>query len=446
MIEKLNKSETSHVASDDSVFFDTTDMSSSPLPPRRKGVMWSTSDVRRFHLKDYIGYGTDGADRMNYVARNPTKFQRHGIVRRGDKPIFPLRNSKKSELVEQVRRSKLDTRIGNLDLISYVNSPDSLVDAIIMLQGNEILLEEYPRMDPMESHGTWSVTKLFTGQLVAILQERGLIDSNDPIEKYIPVLGTSGWAGVSIRNLLDHASGIGAREVEEEAHLNPAHPFYAYEASFNNVPDRGSLKGRTVYEVVASFKNAVKPGTVFDYNSANSFVLGWLCEEILGLPFHELVSDEIWKHIGAENDAAIYGSTSGGSSPDGGMSCTLRDLARYGLIYTNKYREGITPILISDDHLRDIYTGDHERYDRSLAADGVIRNSETPDYASWHVQRVWKNGDIAHTGWGGQGLFVSPSRNIVIACFGSTDLNDTKNEIDANFRKIADAVRSNRQS
>ena len=66
--------------------------------------------------------------------------------------------------------------------------------------------------------------------------------------------------------------------------------------------------GDNPYEFVAGLDvgHYTEQGTSFDYSGVNTFVLGWLIEEITGMTFQDVLSKEIWTRIGAEADAAIF--------------------------------------------------------------------------------------------------------------------------------------------
>ena len=53
-------------------------------------------------------------------------------------------------------------------------------------------------------------------------------------------------------------------------------------------------------------------------------------ERAAGARLPELMSRELWQPMGAEFDAEITVDARGNAMADGGMSCTLRDLARFG--------------------------------------------------------------------------------------------------------------------
>ncbi|MFI5293180.1 MAG: HAD-IA family hydrolase, partial [Candidatus Limnocylindrales bacterium] len=73
-------------------------------------------------------------------------------------------------------------------------------------------------------------------------------------------------------------------------------------------------------------------GGPFRYRSVLIDVLGWALERVAGARLAELLSREVWRPMGAEFDADIVVDGRGNAMADGGMSATLRDLGRFGLL------------------------------------------------------------------------------------------------------------------
>ena len=71
-------------------------------------------------------------------------------------------------------------------------------------------------------------------------------------------------------------------------------------------------------------------GGRFHYSSPNSDLLGWVIERATGRRYADLMSELVWKPIGAERSAYITVDRLGAPRCAGGMCATLRDLARVG--------------------------------------------------------------------------------------------------------------------
>ena len=74
-------------------------------------------------------------------------------------------------------------------------------------------------------------------------------------------------------------------------------------------------------------------GELFEYRSILTDVLGLVIERVSGLRFAEAMSELLWAPLGAGYDAEITVDRHGYPMTDGGLSMTLRDLARFGQLY-----------------------------------------------------------------------------------------------------------------
>ena len=92
----------------------------------------------------------------------------------------------------------------------------------------------------------------------------------------------------------------------------------------------GAGEPRGLYRFLATLRAEAPHGARFLYRSAESDVLGWVCERAAGLPMATLISELIWAPMGAERDAALLHDGLGAAVHDGGLSATARDVARFG--------------------------------------------------------------------------------------------------------------------
>jgi hypothetical protein len=85
--------------------------------------------------------------------------------------------------------------------------------------------------------------------------------------------------------------------------------------------------------------------------------------------------------------------------------------------------------LISERHLREIiYGGRPEIYDKGVYGQRWIKElaPARPTHNSWQWDLVMPDHDFCKNGFGGQGLYISPTRDLVIAYFGT--LVETRQE------------------
>ena len=147
----------------------------------------------------------EGGPLMRYVFLNMSEFWNHGLIDRGG-PVRELPADHRTEVADFVTR----TDRGEMTLDNYVN--DSTVNGALVLHHGRVAYESYPQMFPEDKHNYMSVSKGFASTLVAILEDRELVDVTKPIDSYLPKLTGSGWDGVPVIDVLDMASGIGCLE------------------------------------------------------------------------------------------------------------------------------------------------------------------------------------------------------------------------------------------
>jgi len=301
-------------------------------------------------------------------------------------------------------------------LDEYVRG-DNGIDGFIVLHHGRVVYEAYPRMRIQDKHLLTSVTKAFIGTAVGILEDRGRIDIQRTIGEYVPALKATPWGKVTIRNALEMASGM---EGANESYTDPANKHYQYEASLGWQPTTPEMpesvaQGDT-YRYVASLKQVRQQGEAWAYTSVNTAVLGWLLEEITDKSIADVLSEEIWSKIGADADALIVVNKKGIAASHGGLSTTLRDLARFGLLFTPSWQATSRTQIVSDRFLRRITQNGRP----NLVKDWLFGPRPAwLDHVAYQWDAVTTSGKFFKGGFGGQILFIDPQRDVVIAHFGT---------------------------
>ena len=145
------------------------------------------------------------------------------------------------------------------------------------------------------------------------------------VTAYVPEAGSSGYAGATVRDLLDMRTGVAFRETYTELDAEVR----VMERSMGWRPAQpGDPAG--AYPYLITLGQAGPHGGEFTYRSADSDMLGWVCERASGTRMADLISALIWQPMGAERDGEITCDPLGSAIHDGGVSATARDLARFG--------------------------------------------------------------------------------------------------------------------
>jgi CubicO group peptidase (beta-lactamase class C family) len=200
-------------------------------------------------------------------------------------------------------------------------------NALLVMKDGKIVSEIYRNNSNERTRFiAWSMTKSITSLLVGCALAEGRIKSiDDPITAYLPELKGSGYDGVTIRQILQMRSGVDYEERYDFEHPGAAARNHI-DALVKNVA-RFADAARTV-------KRAHPPGSVFQYKTLDTAVLGWLIERVSGgSSVAAYTAQRLWEPLGAEQDGfyIMDGPPGVGREFSGaGFNATLRDFARIG--------------------------------------------------------------------------------------------------------------------
>jgi CubicO group peptidase (beta-lactamase class C family) len=305
------------------------------------------------------------------------------------------------------------------------------LSSVIVLHAGEVAFEAYTRMAPEQRHFSWSVSKVVTSAIIAALVKDGLIDMSRTVSDYVPELAESEWAGVTVSEVADMASGIDC--LDSDGYQDPTTCVYRMEESLGITADRGYDQGLVPH--LARMGRRGPPGEVFDYVSANTNVLGLIAEAATGKPLATVLSEQIWQPMGAEDNALLAINEDGFSYASGGVFARLRDIARFGEIFVEPGPFGV----LSESLVEAMGSGEGVPFGASRQADLVESfGDDAPRRAAWQWDMIWDDGGMYKGGYLGQGIYVDPARELVIAWFGTgEDFSARENEMPAVSRQIA---------
>ena len=203
---------------------------------------------------------------------------------------------------------------------------DTCTDALVVLHDGKLVAERYDDgMTAATPHLLMSVSKSLVGCVAGVLADRGRLHPADRVTAYVPEAGSSGYAGATVRTLLDMRTGVAFRETYTELDAEVR----VMERSMGWRPAQsGDPAG--AYPYLTTLGQAGPHEGEFTYRSADTDMLGWVCERAGGTRMADLISALIWQPMGAERDGEITCDRLGSAIHDGGVSATARDLARFG--------------------------------------------------------------------------------------------------------------------
>lgn len=293
---------------------------------------------------------------------------------------------------------------------------DSALDGLLILHKGVVVFEEYPHMQADQRHLLFSVTKALVGTLLGLLEDRGTLDLDGSVERYLPELAVTAWAGTSVRDIADMASGMEGEETSVAAYSDPRHPHYQLEAALGWQPVTATMpavvrEGDTL-GLLAALGRVRPAGEERIYASVNTALLAALLERVTGQPLAALIASELWSPMGAEQDAWLLTSATGTPIAHGGLVATLRDLARFGLLFTASGQSPLGPGVIP------------RRFLERLLWEGrpALLPASRPawlHHASYQWDQISAEGELVKGGFGDQLLYVHTDRDVVIAYVGT---------------------------
>ncbi|MEM8960200.1 MAG: serine hydrolase [Acidobacteriota bacterium] len=203
-------------------------------------------------------------------------------------------------------------------------------DGMLILHRGTIVYERYfGCLDESGKHGAMSMTKSLTGLLAEILVAEGALDDTALVSSIVPELAQSAFGNATVRQVMDMTTGL----AYSEDYSNPKADIWIYSAAASPLPKPAGYDGPDGY---FDYLQTVRPegahGEAFGYKTINTDALGWILSRVSGQEVTELLSDRIWRRMGAEQDAYMTVDAKGTPFAGGGLSAGLRDLGRIGLL------------------------------------------------------------------------------------------------------------------
>ncbi|HEX2996250.1 MAG TPA: serine hydrolase domain-containing protein, partial [Anaerolineales bacterium] len=230
--------------------------------------------------------------------------------------------------------------------------------AVAIVQGDQIIFakgygEAMPgkSVTPQTQFYIGSVTKGFTALAIMQLVEQGRLELDAPVQKYLPwfkVADPEASRQITIRNLLNHTSGLGERG---DPHVD------AYTTSIEEEVRQ-----------LADVRPTAPAGSQYQYYNPNYRVLGLLIEQVSGESYSDYMDKHVFKPLGmlvtttdpteAPNLAQGYCRAFGfalprsqasiripGAVSSGGIITSAEDMARYLLAQLHNRQANGEPML-----------------------------------------------------------------------------------------------------
>jgi CubicO group peptidase (beta-lactamase class C family) len=192
------------------------------------------------------------------------------------------------------------TAVSNQELAArvdeYVNAlvkQNRFSGAILLAREGKVLLskgygmanlEDETPNTPQTKFRLGSLTKQFTAAAILLLQERGKLNVQDGVCKYIENCPAA-WQPITLHHLLTHTSGI---------------------PNMTSFPEFQKAKffPTSPVESIARFKDKpleFAPGEKFNYSNSGYILLGYVIERASGKPYADFLRENIFQPLGMKN-------------------------------------------------------------------------------------------------------------------------------------------------
>jgi CubicO group peptidase (beta-lactamase class C family) len=325
-------------------------------------------------------------------------------IPRGDGPVWELPRAEQDLTAVRFADRSRELTVGeHLD--------ETYTDGFLVIHRGQIVTERYFNgLRPDTPHLLMSVSKSVTGLVAGALADKGVLDVTARVETIVPELGGTSFEGATVQQLLDMRTGT--RFVED--YDDPEGDIAVSDRIYLWRPDDGKPRPADAIEFFATLVNDCPHGGAFQYRSILTDVLAWVMEKAGRARFSELVARKLWQPMGAEHDAEVTVDGHGNALADGGISATLRDAGRVGLLALRRGRARDTQV-VPQSWIRDTIRGSPDSRWAFREGDGAKGH---PHGA--HYRNCWWVTDpllplFQATGIHGQSVIVHvPSRTVVV--------------------------------
>ncbi|NOU46492.1 MAG: beta-lactamase family protein [Bacteroidales bacterium] len=242
--------------------------------------------------------------------------------------------------------------------------------------------------------GLASVSKMFTATAIMILHEEGKLNYDDDVRKYIPEWP---YEGVTIRNLLNHRSGMPRYEVlADEKWSDQSVPLF----------NEDMIRLFVVHRPESYFK----PDGGFHYCNTNFALLGSVVERVSKRNFEDFMHDRVFEPAGMRH-SFIYSLRGLAQLPENiDRGVPGFDARRKGFIEVpNNYLNGVMGDKIMYSTVGDLFQFDKALYNEVLVKAATLKEAFTPgsenrrrtadNYGFGWRTRADADSTVYHYGW-----------------------------------------------
>ena len=290
---------------------------------------------------------------------------------------------------------------------------ETYADGIAVLHRGKLIYERYfGALKPHKPHIAMSVTKSFTGTLAGILVAEGKIDPQAPVTDYVPELKASAFGDARVHEAMDMTTGLEYTEVYTDKNSG----VFGLRRANGMAPIEPGYEGATnIFDFLCAQKKQGEHGKAFAYKTVNSDVLAFICRRASGMTLSDLLSERIWMSDGRGRGRALS------RRPHRHRKRRRRAFDDACAISpASARRSAITAASTAARSCR-------RKSSRTSRAAAIPQNSSRPATPPCRARRTAINGGsrtmrtapIMARGVHGQGIYIDPKAEMVIARYAS---------------------------
>ena len=350
------------------------------------------------------GYRTDGKSGPNIYS---FEHHLHDTIANGKQTFsFPIAQNK-ANWIDTLHFFTQGKKYKNLTLPEALNGKSN-TQGVLIIQNDSIIYEKYWGDITSDRLATiFSISKSITSLMCGIAVDDGYIRSiDDDVTQYLPELKKKDpmWQKLTIRHLLDMQSGL---DFDDTYSLNLK--------GFKRLYAMAKLNyGHNTMKQIRGLKFREEPGTEHRYESMTSQILGVVIERASGKHFADYLSEKVWKPLQMESPALINidSRKHNVAHTFGGITLTMKDLAKIGRLYLNGGMWNGKRI-VSEEWIRQTtdYDTSNEGYHFNWYNMSSVGASKA-QYPGYYA-----------LGIGGQVLYVNPYKKMIMVRVGMNNYN-----------------------
>lgn len=302
-----------------------------------------------------------------------------------------------------------------LAMLDEIERQDLELHSLLIWQNGALITDAYwAPYTAARPHMMHSVTKSFTSMAVGLAVADGLLSVDDTVLSFFPDYTgpvDDNLRAMKIRHLLTMTSGHG----------------------------RGISGGswrRLTSSWIEDFlrqQTPHRPGDVFVYDSAASYMLSAIVQQVSGRMIADYLSERIFKPMDMSSGMSWDTGTDGVNTGGNGLSCTSEDMLKLGILHLQQgewqgrqllprsWVQAATGMQVRDVVLG-VFTGDHYLGPDEVADGGKVSRREGYGYQWWRGP----HDSFSANGLFGQYCIVLPQEKAVIAFTGGLEDSDRR--------------------